>query len=367
MTLPSSVKIFVDFATVLRGHGFAASPDQTMGFVEAISLLGPQSMDVIRSAAIAMFAIPNERTAEFDVLYQAHFYGQTLTPTVVGNDDEDLEVHEPSSETRDVEINDDEQEDPGEIASGAEVLSQRGFVDENNLVSLAEFERKAPRALPKRLSYRFAEAKRGRKLNMRQLLKSARQTEGDVVTLPWLNRKHRQRKILLLIDVSGSMQDLSDPYLRFAHALCQAAKSFECFTIGTRLTRITHSLKPKERADALTRVSQAVADFSGGTRIGDALGAFLSVPRYRGYGRGALILVLSDGLERGDATPMIEAVKNLKQIAWRLHWLSPLASEQDFAPSTEALAAILPMLDDLSGAADIESVCTHVLNVARAA
>jgi len=366
MMLPKASQTFVEFVQKLRGVGFAISPEQTMGFIEAIGILGPQSIRDIRAAAIAMLAISKDREGAFDALFRAHFYGQTLTPTVVGEDDDELEVHEPGTETREVDIDGDE-DDPGEIASGAEILSQRGFSVEENLETLNLFSRKAPNALPKRMSYRFNAASNGKRLHMRKLLKTASKTDGDVITLPWLARKARQRKILLLIDVSGSMSDLSDNYMRFAHALSQVSNSFECFTFGTRLTRITASLKPRERNVALARVSQAVADFDGGTRIGDALGAFLSVPRYAGYARGALVIIISDGLERGEPQAMIEAVEKISRMAWRLHWLSPLASAEDFKPDTEALSVVLPMLNDLSGAADLKSVCKHVLNIARAA
>ncbi|MEM9331443.1 MAG: VWA domain-containing protein [Pseudomonadota bacterium] len=360
------IKTFVDFASLLRAHNFAVSPDQTMAFIEAIGLLGPSTMEDIRRAAVAMFAIPKEREAEFDTLFKSHFYGQVLAPTVAGEEADELEIHEPGQETREIQ-EDEGEETPGVRASTAETLSHRGFNQSEDVSALDRFARKAPRALPKRLSYRFTDARRGQKLNMRKLIKQANRTDGDPVLLPWKRRKERQRKILLLIDVSGSMRDQSEFYLEFAHVLSKISISFECYTLGTRLTRITNSLKPRDPELALSRVSQAVADMDGGTRIGDALQAFLAIPRYTGHARGALVLVFSDGLERGDAQPMIEAVGKLSKIAWRIHWLSPLASADDFKPETEAIRAILPLVDDLSGAGDLGAVCDHVLNIARAA
>ncbi|MEO1066484.1 MAG: VWA domain-containing protein [Pseudomonadota bacterium] len=365
--IPKASKTFVDFAGLLRAYGFAVSPDQTIGFIEAVGLLGPRSMEDIRASALAMFAIAKDREDEFDALFRTFFYGQTLAPPVEGDEEDDVEAHEPGMETLDVPVEEDE-DDPGDTASGAEILSQRAFAREDEaLVSLKDFGRRAERMLPRRTSYRFLSSNKGRRLNMRQVLKAASRTDGDAILLPMLDRKQKQRKILLLVDVSGSMRDQSEGYLRFAHALAQSAQSFECFTLGTRLTRITASLKPKDRDQALSRVTAAVADFDGGTRIGDALSAYLNVPRFAGYARGALVLILSDGLERGDPTQMIDAVARFSRMAWRLHWLSPLAGDDDFAPQTEALSAVLPKLDSLSGARTIEAVCHHVLNVARAA
>jgi uncharacterized protein with von Willebrand factor type A (vWA) domain len=125
------------------------------------------------------------------------------------------------------------------------------------------------------------------------------------------------------------MKDHTDGALRFAHALAQAAEHFEAFTLGTRLTRITPALAIADREQSLERVSALVADIDGGTRIGDALQAFLNVPRYSGAARGAAVVVLSDGLERGDANTLLDAVRRLSRLAWRLDWLTPLAADPD--------------------------------------
>ena len=117
----------------------------------------------------------------------------------------------------------------------------------------------------------------------------------------------------------------------------------------------------------MARVSALVADVDGGTRIGDAIGAFMAVPRYAGFARGAAVVVLSDGLERGSPAAMQDAARRLSRIAWRLDWLSPLAGSEDFAPSTSALAAILPDLDALADGATTSAVVDHLLNLARAA
>ncbi|MEH6728239.1 MAG: VWA domain-containing protein, partial [Hyphomicrobiales bacterium] len=110
-----------------------------------------------------------------------------------------------------------------------------------------------------------------------------------------------------------------------------------------------------------------VADFDGGTRIGDALQAFLAVPRFAGFARGSSVIVLSDGLERGAPNALIDAVWRLSRMAWRVDWLSPLAGAIDYVPQTEALSAIRPYLDSLSDGSDTRAICNHILNLARAA
>jgi uncharacterized protein with von Willebrand factor type A (vWA) domain len=208
-------------------------------------------------------------------------------------------------------------------------------------------------------------AKRGGGFDLQRSLRDSIRTDGELVRLRRRERQLRPRAILLLIDVSGSMKARSDAHLRFAHALVNAAPRVEVFTFGTRLTRLTRALRLKNREQALALATDLVADWDGGTRIGDALAAFLAVPRFAGYARGALVLVLSDGLERGDPAQMIRAVGHLAARAWRIDWLTPLAAAADYRPETAALRAVLPLLDSVANGATTERLCRHVLDLSR--
>jgi len=160
------------------------------------------------------------------------------------------------------------------------------------------------------------------------------------------------------------MKQHTRDYLMFAHALTRAADRVETFTFGTRLTRITRAMRLRDSERALGEAQHGVDDWDGGTRIGDALGAFLSVPRFAGYARGALAVVLSDALESGDPGAMIEAVRRLSRRVWRLAWLTPLAADARFRPATAALTAILPWLDDFGDGGSIESLTEYTLSAA---
>src|SRR6202034_415940 len=186
---------------------------------------------------------------------------------------------------------------------------------------------------------------------------------GEFVQRLRRKRRLRQRRIVLLIDVSGSMKERTQAHLAFAHALVRAADSVEVFTIGTRLTRITRPLRLKNREQALTTASLLVADWDGGTRIGEALNAFLAVPRFSALARGAALVVLSDGLERGDPTAMADAVVRFSRIVWRIVWLTPLAADPGFEPRTAGLVAARPHLDELGDGGSIEKICAHVLDL----
>lgn len=366
-SLPHAARPLVAFPSILRHHGFAVAPDQTISFVAAVGLLGPRSMDDIYQAARAMLAIPRERAAEFDALFRSFFLGQTVAASAAPQDeDDDVEAHEPGS--AEVEVPEDQVGDEvGAEAVRAERLSSRAIARTPDSEALARFARQAPRLLPRRLSYRRASARHGDRLDMRRTLREAVRRDGEVFALAERRRRTRQRRIVLLIDVSGSMKAQTDGMLRLAHAVTQAADRCEVFTLGTRLTRVTPAVAVREPEQALVRAGRLIADIDGGTRIGDALQALLGVPRYAGFARGAAVVVLSDGLERGDPGALVDAVRRLSRMAWRLDWLTPLAAEAGYYPQTQALAAVLPHLDSLSDGGSVSAVSERLLNLARAA
>lgn len=365
MTAPRPLQPFLRLPQALRQVGFAASPDQTIDFIAAVGLLGPRDLTDIWRAGRALFAIPPERVAEYDAIFRAVFLNQVIQATVEDDEDDSVEAYEPTGDVEDVEVPQDDR-DVGAEATVVERLGQRDLGDEQD-AALDRLHRNAARALPRRLSYRRRAERKGDRLDMRRILREAARREGDVLRLFETKRKERQRRILLLIDVSGSMKDRSETMLRLGHAVLQSADRAEVFTLGTRLTRLTESLRPTDRSGALLRASEAIADFDGGTRIGEALAAYLAVPRFAGFARGAVVVVLSDGLERGSPNALVDAVSRLSRMAWRFDWLTPLAADPNYAPATEGLSAILPMLDHLGSAASTTEITDHILNMARAA
>jgi hypothetical protein len=363
--LPEAAQAFVAFAALLRANGFPVAPEQTTTFLSAITLLGPRSLGDIRRAAHATLAPPAERREEFDALFDAHFLGAVeLGREPAEPDADELRVQEERPGGFEPPTS-DEVNEAGQAATAAEALSVRRFAPADETDTLRRFQRALPEHLPHRRGYRRVRARRGPGLDLRRALKEAVRNDGELLRLPRLRRKPRRRAILLIIDVSGSMKARTDAHLRFAHALVRAAERVEVFTAGTRLTRVTHALRIKSREQALAAASTLVSDWDGGTRLGDALQAFLALPRFAGTARGAVVLILSDGLERGDARAMTEAVRRLAARAWHISWMTPLAADPDYRPETAALKSILPMIDALADGSSTERLCDHVINLAQ--
>lgn len=362
MTVPAGASLLVTFSPLLRANGFAVAPDQTIGFIEAVRLLGPTTIDDIRRAAVAMLAVRQDRKADFDSLFDAHFLGASL-PRAMPGDDQEVEAHEGTGDTEEI-AEDPAEDEPGDNATALERLSHRALLDQPE-DALAALRRHGAERLPRRRSRRFTSARSGRALDMRRALREAARRDGEVLTLPTRRRQTRHRKVVLLIDVSGSMQDRTESALRLAHTVSRVAERLEVFTLGTRLTRVTPALRHPNPGLALDRASALIADIDGGTRIGEALGAFLSVPRYSGFARGAAVVVLSDGLERGDPAALIGAVRRLARLSWRLDWLSPLIAEG--TPQTESMRALVPMLDYLGDGSTTQAIADHLLTMADAA
>lgn len=359
---PAAARPLIAFPALLRANGFSVAPEQTTSFLAAVDLLGPRSIEHVRKAAVATLAPHPEHRDRFDALFDLHFLGVLAEETDdIIQPDEDMSVQEDSG-SREILLG-EEVNETGQAATGAEALSVRRLraLDEDE--TLRRFGRALPGALPRRRGYRLRGARRGPRVDVARSLRAAMRHEGEVMSLKRLRRVTRPRPILMLIDVSGSMKQRSDANLALAHTVLQSAPRAEVFSFGTRLTRLTRALRRRRRAQALAEASGLVADWDGGTRIGDALQAFLAVPRFASYLRGAVVVVLSDGLERGDPTALVQAVARMAARAHRIDWLTPLAADPAFRPETQALRLIAPWLTRLGDGASTARICQHILSL----
>jgi len=200
---------------------------------------------------------------------------------------------------------------------------------------------------PTRLSRRLRPARRrSHAPDLRRVVRASLRTGGEPIDRHWRAPSRRPRPLVLVCDVSGSMSPYARMLLQYLHASVAARRRVEAFVFGTRLTRVTHELAGRDHDRALDRAAAAVSDFSGGTRIGAAL-AELNRVHGRRLGRGAVVVILSDGWDCGDPIELEAEMARLRRSAHRLVWLNPLAAHPEFEPLTRGMRAAVPHTDEL--------------------
>ena len=234
--------------------------------------------------------------------------------------------------------------------SDVELLRHKDFAQysEAEMALARELIARLARRGPTRVSRRTrpVRRRRGHTPDLRRVLRASLRTGGEPFHRHWRAPTRRQRPVVLVCDVSGSMTPYARMLLQYLHASVAARRRVEAFAFGTRLTRITNELGGRDHDRALERAAEAVADFSGGTRIGAAL-AELNRMHGRRVGRGAVVVVLSDGWDRGDPELLETEMAHLRRSAHRLVWLNPLAAHPDFEPLTRGMRAAVPHTDEL--------------------
>jgi uncharacterized protein len=233
--------------------------------------------------------------------------------------------------------------------SDVEILRQRdiGKLTPAEQAHLAELFALLKAPPPRRTGLRYRAARRGG-LDPRRTLRALVANGGEPVRLRRHRRADRPRRVVLLVDVSGSMAPYADALLRFAHVVTRRAPgSTEVFTLGTRLTRVSRQLRLRDPEEALAAASRAVPDFAGGTRLGEGLHVFLNRWGQRGLARRAAVVLFSDGWERGDPTLLAESLARLHRLAHVVVWANPHAGHAEYRPVQSGIAAALPHVDKL--------------------
>ena len=181
--------------------------------------------------------------------------------------------------------------------------------------------------------------------DLRRTVRAALRTEGEAIRRHYRAPATRHRRLVLLLDVSGSMEPYARALLRFVQAAVAGRRRVEAFALGTRLTRITRELGSRDPDLALRQAADRVVDWSGGTRLGDGLRRFNDEWGVRGMARGAVVVILSDGWDRGDPDELAEEMQRLARVAYRIVWVNPLKVTPGYAPLARGMAAALPYVD----------------------
>lgn len=246
------------------------------------------------------------------------------------------------------------------VASPVELLRRIDFaaMTGEERAAAARFLERLEWSPGRRRSRRFRAARHGARLDARATLRRGLRTHGEPVALMRRAPRTKRRPLVILCDVSGSMESYTRLLLHMSHALARGWGRVETFTFGTRLTRITRQLRERRPDAALARVSRSVADWSGGTRIGDALGEFNLRWSRRVLGRGAVVLVVTDGWERGDPVRLAAEAARLQRAAYRLIWLDPLSGTTGYSPDSAGARALLRHVDDHLAANTLDGLVT---------
>jgi uncharacterized protein with von Willebrand factor type A (vWA) domain len=245
---------------------------------------------------------------------------------------------------------DEEDEDAKEVlvpiaqASEEEALSEKNFSSLNaqELALLYRLMVRLQLATPERRTRRKRRGNHGEHMDMRRTLRLSMRTAGDPIKLARKRRRVHPRRLVMLCDISGSMEPYARAYLQFLHAARATGPYAEAFVFATRLTRLTKQLSGRNPQRAIARAAAAAPDWSSGTRIGDALKTFNDRYGRRGMARGSVIVILSDGWERGDPELVGREMQRLARLAYRIVWVNPRVSAKGFAPRAGGLVAALP-------------------------
>lgn len=369
-----AVVTIVGFARTLRAAGVPASPDRVQRLVDALPVLDPRRREHVYWAGRLTLCGNHEDLERYDRVFEAYFAGQAPRrrprPRMTSRRTPlSLDLAKPTPSPGEGEEA-DEALTLATAASPVERLHHRDFA----ALTAAEREEVtrllAALRLPGELrrTRRFRPAQRGvidQGATVRELLRAG----GEPAQLRHRVTRRRPRRVVLLVDVSGSMGLYAGALLRFAHATARRGVApTEVFTIGTRLTRVTRELAHRDPDTAMAAVSASVPDFSGGTRLGELLKEFLDRWGQRGMARGAVAVILSDGWERGDATLLGEQMARLSRLAHRVVWSNPRKARPGYAPVAAGMAAALPYVDDFvegHSLAALEQLAAVVAGAAR--
>ncbi len=220
-------------------------------------------------------------------------------------------------------------------------------LEPDELAALYALMTKLSLATPRRRTRRYERGRHGARVDLRRTMRSSLRTGGEPIRLARRQRRVERRRIVLLCDISGSMEPYARAYLQFLTCAAGSGPGAEAFVFATRLTRLTRALRSRHPERAIAQAAQTAPDWSSGTRIGEALKTFNDRHGRRGMARGAVVVILSDGWERGDPTLVGREMERLSRLAYRIVWVNPRAAAAGFVPRAGGMAAALPHCDAL--------------------
>ena len=364
----------VYFARALRTAGLPLGPRSVLDGIEAVLAAGIGTKDDFYWTLHSVFVKRHEHSILFDQAFRIFFKRRGYLEQLIGLtlpqvEGQKAEQAKPASqrvqdalfsgmneklrkEVEQIEI------DMRKTVSDQEVLQRKDFAQMSAAEVAAAKEAIKRLALPldETRTRRLAPNRRGRTIDMRRTLRASMKGGGDFIDLKYLGEKTKMPPIVALLDISGSMADYTRLFLHFLHAVTDARKRVHSFLFGTRLTNVTRALKQKDPDEALEACSASVMDWSGGTRIATSLALFNKLWARRVLTQGAIVLLITDGLERDADDRLAFEIDRLHRSCKRLIWLNPLLRYEQFEPKAKGIQAILPHVDEFRPIHNLESL-----------
>ena len=362
----------------LRARGLPVGTGRILTFCRSVAALGVTDRDSLYWAGRVSLVAKRDDLQVYDGAFDAWF--RSLRPEAEPALEleltlpVDMDVDLAAPDATDAQVvgtasswraaDDDDEPEPGDeaairlVASAVEVLKAKSFADltEEERRRVARLIRDLTVRVPVERTRRTRAATKGRTFDARRTFRRSLRTQGEPFERAWRTRRSRTRPLVLILDVSGSMAPYARALLQFAFATMAAGRRVEVFCFGTRLTRVTRSLRTKDPDRAFADLARGVADWEGGTRIGDSLKTLLDGWSQRAALRGAVVVFCSDGLERGDPDVLRTQMARLRRLAHRVIWANPLKGSPRYEPLARGMAAALPSVDVFLSGHNLESL-----------
>jgi uncharacterized protein with von Willebrand factor type A (vWA) domain len=357
------IGLLVNFAGELRTAGLAVGSGDVLVYCSALGQLDPADLVDLYWAGRTTLISRHDDIATYDQVFR-RFFLDAQGPA----EDMLTLMLRPSAEAQGTlalpatEPGDDEHEDEavlGWMASDVDALKHKSFAacTPEELAALRRIMTRIKLTPPRRRTRRSAPARTGSRPDPRRTVRESMRMHGEPARLYWRRRKVRLRPLILILDISGSMADYSRSLLQFAHSAKRSGGRVEVFCFGTRLTRVTGAMQCRRPDEALERAARAAFDWDGGTKIGDCLEAFVRGWARRGLCRGGVVVICSDGLDRGDPAVLAAAMERLSLLSHRLVWLNPhKGDDRSFRPNTLGMMVAAPHIDLLLSGHDLNSL-----------
>ncbi|HEX4471918.1 MAG TPA: VWA domain-containing protein [Nocardioides sp.] len=354
----------VDFTAELRRAGLTVGSGDVLTYCAAATVVDVTDLVDLYWAGRCTLVSRREQVATYHHTFVAYFLGEpgqspAAPPFSAMARAEALATLQVAETERLGEEHQEHRAELGYAAAKASTVKAKSFAacTPEELAALRRILRTMRLAPPRRRTRRTTPAHHGRLPDLRRTVRESMRLHGEPGALHRRRRRLRTRRLTLLLDVSGSMADYSRNLVQFAHTSTRAADRVEVFCFGTRLTRVTRELEHRRPDQALDRAAAAVTDWEGGTRIGSCLDEFVRRWARRGLTRGGIVVICSDGLDRGDPELLESAMRRLSRLCHRIVWLNPHRGDRtDYTPDTLGMMVAQPYVDELLSGHDLASL-----------